>query len=149
MALTSTEIRRLLQPLADFAPAILRCAEIVEAAEKAEHTISESATVIAQLTAEIGSLDAQRDQSNAEVGAVAQQVADKKREARAEMETLDISIQIVKDQLSASQRDFETAEREHQEQLYALTVETQAQADQLKERTSALAAFMAQFPAVK
>jgi chromosome segregation ATPase len=149
MALTSTEIKRLLQPMADFAPAILRCAEIVEAAEKAEHTISESANVIAQLTDELVSLGAQRDQLNAEVAAVAHQVADKKREARAEMEALDISIQIVKDQLSASQRDFETAEREQQEHLYALTVETQVKADQLKERTSALAAFMAQFPAVK
>jgi chromosome segregation ATPase len=149
MALTSTEIKRLLQPMRDFAPAILRCVEIVEAAEQAERTLAEQRADAATVQHDLAALALQREQAQASLATVQHEVAQKTRAAHEEIETLNISVQIVKDQLSAAQRDFETTQREHQKMLDELTVATQVKEDQLKERTSALAAFMAQFPAAK
>jgi chromosome segregation ATPase len=149
MALTSTEIKRLLQPMKDFAPAILRCAEIVEAAEEAERKIAGHHENCCTIETNLSALAEQHGTAQEEMAKVQQQVTERKREAQAEIDTLNISVQIVKDQLSAAQRDFETAQREQQAKLDALTLDTQVKEDQLKERTNALASFMAQFPAVK
>lgn len=149
MALTSVEIKRLLQPMKDFAPAILRCAEIVEAAEQAEQTIATSHETCCTIEKNLLSLDDQQKQVQAQMAKMQQDVELRRRSAAEEIETLNISVQIVKDQLSAAQRDFDSAQREQQAQRDALTVEIQVKEDQLKERTAALSAFMAQFPAVK
>jgi chromosome segregation ATPase len=147
--MTSAEIKRMLQPMKDFAPAILRCAEIVEAAEQAERTIAEQRSEAMTVQADLMALAETRDQAQASLVTVQHEVAQKTRAAHEEIETLNISIQIVKDQLSAAQRDFETTQREQQKILDELTGATQVKEDQLNERTSALAAFMAQFPAAK
>jgi chromosome segregation ATPase len=148
MALTSTEIKRMLQPMKDFAPAILRCAEIVEAAEEAEKKMASHHETCCAIETNLSALTDQQGQAQEAIATLQQQVAQKKREAQAEIDTLNISVQIVKDQLSAAQRDFEATQREQQNKLDELTVAIQVKDDQLKERTSALAAFMAQFPAV-
>ena len=61
----ANEIRRKLQPMADFAPAILAAAEIVEEAEKAEARLAELPKTKEKLVAEIAQLEsriAQRQQ---------------------------------------------------------------------------------------
>lgn len=148
MALTSVEIKRLLQPMKDFAPAILRCAEIVEAAEQAEALLAEHSKNCCSLESNLAALAEQNELAQAKTSKYQDRVAQKKLETRAEIDTLNISVQIVKDQLSASQRDFEAIQRDQQAKLDELTLAINVKEDQLRERTEALTKFMAQFPVV-
>ena len=54
--MTSADIRRMLKHTMEFAPAIIRCAEIVEAAEEAERGIASKDKVIADIRSEVNAL---------------------------------------------------------------------------------------------
>lgn len=65
--MNALEIRRALEPLANFAPAILKAAEIAEAAEKAEKTLADLDGKIAQKQKTLDELDEQRKIADSEL----------------------------------------------------------------------------------
>lgn len=113
MGLTSVQIKRLIQPMADFAPAILRCAEIVEAAEQAERTILDSEPVLASLRADIDALQTQQKHEQdalaglmADVARALEGIAKDKADALA-------AIQPTLDDLKTAQDALEATQKEH------------------------------------
>jgi chromosome segregation ATPase len=119
MALTSTEIKRLLQPMKDFAPAILRCAEIVEAAEQAEALLKEQDGTVKAAKKELDSLAQRTEDAHAELGACCASVEQAKQDTADEKRTLAESLKDARAALRLAQDTIEATQKEHANLLAA------------------------------
>jgi chromosome segregation ATPase len=119
MALTSTEIKRLLQPMADFAPAILRCAEIVEAAEQAERAILSREPTIQSLHKEIQQLKEQQTQEQDMLDTLRADVVRVTAETASEKDTIKQTLKDSTGKLKAAQEALDVTQKEHARVLAA------------------------------
>jgi chromosome segregation ATPase len=117
MALTSTEIKRLLKPMEDFAPAIMRCAEIVEAAEQAEKTILNREPAITALQKEIEALKEQQKHEQEMLDSLRADVVRVTNETALEKDEIKSTIKASKEKLKAAQEALETTQKEHADLL--------------------------------
>jgi ABC-type transporter Mla subunit MlaD len=113
MALTSTEIKRLLKPMEDFAPAIMRCAEIVEAAEQAEQTIRNREPAITALQKEIEALKEQQKHEQEMLDSLRADVVRVTEETAREKDEIKNTIKASKEKLKAAQDALDSTQKEH------------------------------------
>ncbi len=113
MALTSTEIGRLLQPMKDFAPAILRCAEIVESAEAAERTMAAQAPALDEIRKEADALRALKQQAHDELQTVLVQVEQARKETAEEKTAITASLKDLRIKLKDADEALKAMRDEH------------------------------------
>ena len=146
MALTSTEIKRLLQPMKDFAPAILRCAEIVEAAEQAEVTIKEHATVVKAAQSELADLARQKQEAQDEVVAARAEAEAAKKATADEKVELAATLKTTQAKVKAAQEASQATQNEHANVLAANKQELLGVQIVLEEKKKELADFRRAIP---
>jgi chromosome segregation ATPase len=113
MALSSTEIKRLLQPMKDFAPAILRCAEIVEAAEQAEELLKEQDGAVKEAKKKLDVLAKQTEEAHAELGSCCASVGQAKKDLAAEKAVIADTLKATKEKLKEAQVALDAIQKEH------------------------------------
>jgi chromosome segregation ATPase len=119
MALSSTEIKRLLQPMKDFAPAILRCAEIVEAAEQAEGLLKEQDGAVKAAKKELAALAKQTEEAHAELGACCASVEQAKQDTATEKAALAATLKATKEKLKLAEEALDATQKDHANTLAA------------------------------
>jgi ABC-type transporter Mla subunit MlaD len=117
--MTSAEIKRMLQPMKDFAPAILRCAEIVEAAEQAEGLLKEQDGAVKAAMKELAALAKQTEEAQAELGACCASVDQAKKDTAAEKSAIADTLTATKEKLKAAQEALDATQKEHANTLAA------------------------------
>lgn len=117
--MTSAEIKRTLQPMKDFAPAILRCAEIVEAAEQAEALLKEQDGAVKAAKKTLDSLTKQTEDAHASLGACCASVEQAKLEAAAEKVALAATLKATKEKLKLAEEALDATQKEHANTLAA------------------------------
>ena len=141
MALTSAQVRTMLKPMADFAPAILRCAEILEAAEGAEARVKDAEKALnavnheaAQVRESIAEFEKRRDAARAEaieaktkLDGLKDEFGDKRK---AQREAFESQLADAQKQVASVHNDVEKARAE----IYAL----HATRDKIKAEIEAL-----------
>ena len=146
MALTSAEIARLLKPMADFAPAILRCAEIVAAAEEAERTIALSDGRIQSIQTEIDGLQKQADRNRELVKATADELILATRNLEQSQAKLGAQITEAHQELDRLKMSVLSAQQQHASDLSVMAEEIRLQESILADRKRAVAQFKASLP---
>ena len=146
MALTAADIRRILQPMADFAPAILRCAEIVEAAEEAELTIKTNAKHITAMQAEIVGLEGQVTTNRLAVAASEDELAVFKADIAAQKTKLINDLKATQDKLDAATAGLVAMQDEHKKLTEQYAEEIRLQQSALDDRKRAILVFKQSLP---
>lgn len=146
MALTSTEIKRLLQPMKDFAPAILRCAEIVEAAEQAEVTLREHAPSMQAIERELQALAQQKKEAQDEVLAAKVEMDAARKSTADEKIALVKTLNETKENLKAVQAALDELTKEHANTLAAQKQELLGVEIVLEQKKKELADFRRAIP---
>jgi chromosome segregation ATPase len=119
MALSSTEIKRLLQPMKDFAPAILRCVEIVEAAEQAERDIKDSGPAVIALKEEIQALQKTKQDEQSAIAVIRADVKQALEAAAQEKADIKQALKPLQEKLKAAQDALDSTQKEHAKILSA------------------------------
>jgi chromosome segregation ATPase len=117
--MTSAEIKRMLQPMKDFAPAILRCAEIVEAAEQAEGLLKEQGGAVKAAKQELAALATQTAAAQADLGACCASVAQAKLDTAAEKSALAATLKVTKEKLKLAEEALDATQKDHANTLAA------------------------------
>lgn len=146
MALTSAEITRLLKPMADFAPAILRCAEIVAAAEEAERTIALSEGRIQAIQAEIDGLQEQAERNRATVKATQDEQMLATHNLEQAQAKLGVQITEAQQEWDRLKKAILSSQQEHAAALAVMAEEIRLQESILADRKRAVAQFKASLP---
>ena len=113
MALSSTEIKRLLQPMKDFAPAILRCVEIVEAAEQAERDIKDSGPALHALKEEIKALQKTKQEEQSAIAVIRADVKRALDEATQEKSDIKQALKPLQEKLKVAQDALDSTQKKH------------------------------------
>lgn len=127
--MTSSQIKVAVKAMMDFAPAMMRCAEIVQSAEEAEARLAETATRQAAVDADLATRHQKCAECEQQVRKLDAQVAAKRQEverevtqltrqtdgARAELATVTEAIRVAKEShqaILAKQQKEQTVEHE-------------------------------------
>lgn len=114
--MNATEIRNALKPMADFAPAILRCAEIIEAAESAEKTIADLQKQVDAKNEEIANLEKRRADLEATVIKMRNDGMAMREKIKADEQSLRDSLRPLQEQRAQLAADLEALRAEHEGQ---------------------------------
>ena len=111
--MTSADIKRMVKHTMEFAPALLRCAEIVEAAEAAERGIASKDTVITEIRKEVDALLSQKKQAADELVTAQAQVEQAKKDTAQEKADLSAGLKDARDKLKTAQVALKATQDEH------------------------------------
>ena len=111
--MTSADIKRMVKHTMEFAPALLRCAEIVEAAEAAERGIASKDTVITEIRKEVDALLSQKKQAADELVTAQAQVEQAKKDTAQEKADLSAGLNDARDKLKTAQVALKATQDEH------------------------------------
>jgi chromosome segregation ATPase len=136
--MTSAEIKRMLQPMKDFAPAILRCAEIVEAAEDAERLLKEHDSAVKTAKKDLADLVKAKSEAHDELQAVRGEVdlaktatAEEKTALAATLKATQAKLKTAQDALVATQNDHANTLAAHKQELDGLDIVLDAKKKEL------------------
>jgi septal ring factor EnvC (AmiA/AmiB activator) len=132
--------------MADFAPAILRCAEIVEEAEGAELTIKKSAERITKLQTEIVGLEGQVTANRHAVSESFDELAAAKADIAAQKTKLIANLKVTQDKLDAATAGLVAMQDEHKKLTEQYAEETRVYQSVLEDRKRAVLAFKQSLP---
>jgi chromosome segregation ATPase len=161
--MTSAEIKRALKPMADFAPAVLKAAEIVEAAEAAEKEIVLAGEKKAEVEKQIATLQGQipviqamvdkeraglvefrndnkriKDHLTAELGPLRDELSLLTQRLK---DQLIPELQPLKDQIAKAKKDLAQIEAEKKAKLDELTAQIDAEQKKLNDAKQAFKEF--------
>lgn len=111
--MTSADIKRMVKHTMEFAPALLRCAEIVEAAEEAERGIASKDKVIADIRSEVDALLSQKKQAADELTTAKMQVEQAQKDAAQEKADLSAGLKAAREKLKIAEDALKHTQDEH------------------------------------
>ena len=111
--MTSADIKRMVKHTMEFAPAVLRCAEIVEAAEEAERVIASKDKVLDDIRSEVDALLRQKKEAADELVTAHDQVKQAKKDTAQEKADLSAGLNDARDKLKTAQVALKATQDEH------------------------------------
>jgi len=144
--MTSAQIRATLKPMADFAPAILRCAEIVEAAEAAEARFAQQAEALEAQQRTIVELQTQEAEARAAVTATAGDLATAQAEVAAQKTKLIATLKPLQDKIDQATAALTALTAEQTATMSRYAEEIRMQESLLEDRKRAVLAFKQSLP---
>lgn len=150
MALTSAQIRTMLKPMMDFSPAILRAAEIIEAAEHAEQTFDarreEQANELANGQRALQEIEVAKRNAQDKLDQLLADVEQASVTTIATRKELAESIREMQVQHGQVEQEWKLAQQTHTNRMALLEEEIRGQESLLAQRKAALAEFMRTLP---
>lgn len=148
MAMTSREILDTLKPMRDFAPAIIRAAEIIEAVEQASVTLKAMDKSKAGVQAEIDELNKQAASTRQATAATVSELETARADVLAEKEKLNASLKPLQAKLKTAQAALDSVQSDYAKKLAALDEELRAKQTQLDGVKSEIEAFRARISTI-
>lgn len=130
--MTSAEIRQAIKMTMDLAPAIMRAAEIVDAAEIAEQAVADAVQRKRVLEREAQELIETMVARRADVAGVADELERAKQDAQAEKTKLNKSLGVVQGKLEQAQAALAATQAEHAALLQSIEAEVLVKKSELE-----------------
>jgi chromosome segregation ATPase len=115
--MTSSQIKVAVKAMMDFAPAMMRCGEIVQSAEEAEARLAETATRQAAIEGELERRQQRVLAADQEARKLEATVANKRRDAEVELAQLERQVNGARTMLASTEEAIRTAQDLHQATL--------------------------------
>lgn len=144
--MTSADIKRMVKHTMEFAPALLRCAEIVEAAEEAERGIASKDKVIADIRSEVNALVKLKKEAADELTTAKMHVEQAKKDTAQEKADLSAGLKAAREKLKIAEDALKHTQDEHANTLAANKQELDGLNIVLEQKRKELADFRRSVP---
>lgn len=121
--MTSAEIRQAIKMTMDLAPAIMRAAEIVDAAEIAEQAVADAEQRKRRIGQEIADLEQTAIERQADMAAVQRDLDQAKQDAQTETEQINKTLAVLQGKVEQAQAALDAAHNDHAVFLQSIEAE--------------------------